>query len=261
LAESLGTVASREPMEAGEAEGDEIETDRDSFTPATTTADLGRIIVESAYSFIDNRNVLDTHSFPETVLRFGVAKRIELRLHWNYEVGGGSGGVATGQGESDFEGDRFIRESQIVYGTKLGVTEQDGWVPESALLLLAVTPTSGVDTDTAFIGTYVFGWKLPGKVKLDAAMRYSADSEEGDGFNVWTPSVVAKVGIAENWKAHLEYFAQFSQHRESSFETHYLSPGLHYLVTRDLEVGVRVGWGLNSQSANFFVNAGIGYRF
>src|SRR4029453_3610479 len=40
-----------------------LETDRDSFTPATTTAGAGRWIVESAYSFIDNRRAPDTSSF------------------------------------------------------------------------------------------------------------------------------------------------------------------------------------------------------
>src|SRR5262245_51228429 len=44
----------RESGGEGEGEPDEIETDRDSFTPATTLAGRGRLIVESAYSFIDN---------------------------------------------------------------------------------------------------------------------------------------------------------------------------------------------------------------
>jgi hypothetical protein len=34
-----------------------------------------------------------------------------------------------------------------------------------------------------------------------------------------------------------------------------------YLVTPNLEVGVRVGWGLNEQSARFFSNVGFGVRF
>jgi hypothetical protein len=42
---------------------------------------------------------------------------------------------------------------------------------------------------------------------------------------------------------------------------HYVSPGVHYLVTDDLEVGVRLGWGLNDQSARFFANVGFGWRF
>ena len=39
------------------------------------------------------------------------------------------------------------------------------------------------------------------------------------------------------------------------------SPGDHYLITENLEIGVRVGWGLNEQSARFFSNAGLGWRF
>ena len=57
---------------AQEAEPDHIETDRDSFTPATVTAGAGRLIVESGYSFIDNRSVPETHSFPELIARYGV---------------------------------------------------------------------------------------------------------------------------------------------------------------------------------------------
>jgi hypothetical protein len=32
-------------------------------------------------------------------------------------------------------------------------------------------------------------------------------------------------------------------------------------VTPDLEVGIRVGWGMNDQSARFFANGGFGLRF
>src|SRR5262245_37751155 len=39
-------------------DGDEIETDRDSFTPAPGTAGRGRVIVESAYTYTDNRQVM-----------------------------------------------------------------------------------------------------------------------------------------------------------------------------------------------------------
>jgi hypothetical protein len=73
---------------------DEIETDRDSFTPATTTAGRGRLIGESAYTFLDHRGVKEMHSFPELILRYGLAERVELRLGWNYEVGGAGNDVS-----------------------------------------------------------------------------------------------------------------------------------------------------------------------
>ncbi len=72
-----------------EAEEDHIETDRDSFTPATTTAGRGRVIFESAYSSIENRGADSTHSFPEFITRIGITERTELRVGWNYEIGGG----------------------------------------------------------------------------------------------------------------------------------------------------------------------------
>ena len=152
FASIVGLAGEGEESIAGQ---DEIETDRSSFTPAKTTAGPGRVIFESSYSFLDNRNESGTHSFPEMVLRYGVAGRVELRVQWNYEVGGGTGGVSTGEGESDFEGVRFVRESQVAYGAKVGVTEQSGWLPTSAVLLLGTTPTSGMQTASGFIGTYV----------------------------------------------------------------------------------------------------------
>src|SRR5215831_18645405 len=110
--------------EQGERREGEIETDRDSFTPATTTAGRGRLIFESAYSFLDNRAVKETHSFPETVFRYGLTDRLELRLGWNYEVGG-AGNDASGADVSEEDlpvGKRLERESNLAYGVKLQVT-------------------------------------------------------------------------------------------------------------------------------------------
>jgi hypothetical protein len=248
--------------EEGEEERDVIETDRDSFTPATTTAGRGRLIVESAYSFIDNRGIKETHSFPELLLRYGLTERLELRLGWNYEVGGAGSDVSGGGvGEDLFFGSGLKRESNLAYGAKLQVTKQDEWVPISALILQAFTPTSGKATDTQFVGTYVFGWELPHRWKLDAAIRYGTGSEGEDHFNEWAPSVVLKVPLGEQINVHAEYFGIISTGKAEEFTHHFFSPGIHYLITPNLEVGVRVGWGLNDQSARFFSNAGLGWRF
>lgn len=81
--------------EGESVEAPELETDRDAFTPATSTVGRGIAVVESSYSFIDNRSVKDTHSLPELLLRRGLTENIELRLGWNYEVGG-TGDVVSG---------------------------------------------------------------------------------------------------------------------------------------------------------------------
>ena len=247
---------------AGEEEVDEIETDRDSFTPATTTTGQGRLIVESAWSFIDNRDVPDTNSLPELVTRYGVNDWLEFRLGWNWEAGGAANAISSGGSEPEGLTENAVeRDSQLLYGFKAALTSQQSWQPQSAVILQGGTPTFGRDTATAFVGTYVLGWQLANRWKWDSALRYSYDSSEGDHFNIWAPSTVLKVPLGERWTTHAEYFGVLSQGRANDRAQHYFSPGAHYLLTRDLEIGLRVGWGLNEQAANFFSNAGVGWRY
>lgn len=249
------------------AEPDEIETDRDSFTPATTTVGRRRLVVESAYTFLDNRGLKETHSVPELLLRYGLTDRVELRLGWNYEVGG-AGNDTSGTDAADEAaagaGSRLDREYTLAYGFKFGLTEQDRWVPRTAVIVQGFTPTggsSGTSTATQLIATGVAGWVLPNRWRFDAAFRYGTASEGGDRFNLWAPSAVLRVPFGEGWTAHAEYFGIASTGSTENATRHYFSPGLHYLVTPDLEVGFRLGWGLNDQSARFFSNVGVGLRF
>jgi hypothetical protein len=109
--------------------------------------------------------------------------------------------------------------------------------------------------------TYAAGWELDNRWRLDSAIRYGYASEEGDRFHLWAPSVVLRVPLGERWGVHAEYFGEFSGGKEADVTRHFFSPGARYLVTSDLELGVRVGWGMTDQSARFFANAGLGWRY
>jgi hypothetical protein len=245
---------------------DEVETDRDSFTPATTTAGRRRLIAESAYSFLDNRGFKEAHSLPELLLRYGLTDRVELRLGWNYEVGGELAEVAGVEagGEAFAGPGRLLREHTLSYGVKVGVTDPGGWVPRSAVIVQGFTPTggsTGTSPATRLVATYVAGWELPNRWRFDTAIRYGTASEAGDRYNLWAPSAVLRVPVGERWAVHGEYFGIATTGKAEGYTQHYFSPGAHYLVTPDLEVGVRLGWGLNDQSARFFTNVGFGWRF
>ncbi len=253
-------LLSLENRGGSERDDDELETDRDSFTPATSTVATGRLLFESSYSFIDNQRTDSTHSFPEILTRTGLTERIELRLGWNYEVGGG-GSVSGGGSGGLLEEPGSNTESQMLYGFKVALTEQDTWIPKSACIIQGTTPTSGPETASDFQLGYVFGWKIFEDWQLDSSLRYVATKEEDDHFNDWAPSVVLKVPVAERWNVHGEYFGIFNDGRAESRAHQYFSPGIHYLISPDFEVGVRVGWGLNGDAANSFTNVGFGLRF
>jgi hypothetical protein len=199
--------------------------------------------------------------------RYGLTERVELRLGWNAEIGG-AGNDASGTGAADEDptriGSRLIREYTLAYGLKVSVTDQDRWRPASALILQAFTPTggnAGTSTATQLVATYVAGWAFPNRWKFEAAVRYGTGSESGDHFNQWAPSAVLKVPLGEKVAGHIEYFGLFTAGKEQNVVQHYVSPGLHYLVTSNLEVGFRLGWGLNDQTPRFFSNVGLGWRF
>lgn len=239
----------------------EIETDRDSFTPATTVVGYKRLVVESAWSYIDNRSVAETNSLPELICRYGVSDWLELRVGFNYEAGGAPNSISGDDGEDEpTNGQKIERDSQIFYGLKAALTSQRGWRPKSVVIVQAGTPTSGRDTATQMFATYAFGWTLANRWKWDSAIRYGYDTFADEPVNVWAPSTVLKIPLGERWAVHGEYFA-ILRSGSAVNEQHYFSPGVHYLLTSNLEIGTRLGWGLNPDAARFFINTGFGWRF
>lgn len=243
------------------AESDELETDRDSFTPSTNIVGQKRLVLESSYSFIDNRNVYETHSLPEILARYGILPNVELRFGVNYEVGGAGSPIAGNVPKSLEARDELEHESRLLYGTKVFLTDQEAWLPQSSFILQGFTPTSGETTATTISASYVFGWEIHESFVWDSSIRYSSGLFEEDRFDIWSPSTVIKVPLGEKWKVHAEYFGIFSDGREPESNQHFFSPGAHYLITRNLEIGTRVGWGLNAEAPNFFSNLGMGIRF
>jgi hypothetical protein len=257
----INDVSRRASSERGTEEQDnesELETDRDSFTPSTSIASLRRTIVESSFSVIDHSVGKDTYSYPELLLRYGLTSQVEARFGWNYEIGGVNT-ISSGN-EVELHGDKE-EASRLLYGIKWGIAEQEGLIPEGAMILQGLTPTSGEFTATAISLTPVIGWQLREGLKYDLSCRYQTSENDLDEFNVWTPSSVLKYSFCEQWTAHIEYIGVFTDGREHETEQHFFSPGVHRLLNSDLEIGARVGWGLNDETPDFFANIGVGWRY
>jgi hypothetical protein len=178
-----------------EEEKDEpIETDRNSFTFATVTPGPGRLIVESAYSYINIGQEGAKHSFPETVFRYGIGDRLELRLGYNYEIGRASN-VAEGDIASNFG---INAEQQILYGFKYALTRQrpeSRFMPNSAFLAQGNTPIGSVEGQTQIRLGYALGWVLPNGWTFDQGLRFGTDREGRDASTLWAPSAVLRIPL------------------------------------------------------------------
>jgi hypothetical protein len=243
-----------------------IETDRAAFTPAISTAPIGRMILESGYSFIANRHLPSEHSFPELMLRFGLSERIELRFGWNHEVGGGGSIVSPVQVQqglvsapSNLNG--LAYENGFLYGTKLRLIYQSGWIPANTVIIQGFSPSFGDTKKSQVQATYAFGWELAPRWRLDAAVRYATEAELKDTWATWSPSVVFKAPFAERWTATAEYFAVIPQGQVGGLPQHFTGSGLQFLVTPDAQLNLRIGNGWGSNSPEFYLSAGFGLAF
>jgi len=117
----------------GPEEEDRIDPDRPHFPEASTTVGKGRVALESGYTFTEKRSSFSSQTYPEALLRVGMfAEWFELRI-----------------------GQNFLRQEQTVAGTttresgaqdlylgvKLALIEQDGYVPQIALIPQMTVPT------------------------------------------------------------------------------------------------------------------------
>jgi hypothetical protein len=251
-----------ETRSKAEAREDFIETDRNSFTYAPVTPGRGRLIVESAYTYINIGKEGPRHSFPESVFRYGIGDRLELRFGYNYEVG-----RASEVAEGDISGNFGINaEQQIFYGFKYALTRQEPenrLIPHSAFIVQAHTPVGSVQKETQARLGYVWGWVLANGWTFDQGVRFGTDREGPDGYTLWAPSAVLKIpfGREKRFFTHVEYFGIMTQAKEHDFSKQFIDTGLHYFITPNFEVGSIVAFGINDQTRGVLVNVGFGVRF
>jgi hypothetical protein len=248
-------------MPSSRADRADLGTDRDAFTPCTHCVDAGVSLTETSYVFIDNSVGLPTNNYPELLIRLGANDWWEWRLGFNYGVGS-QGNVVTNVevGEGSIEG-RSVYESSVLYGFKIDTSEQFGWVPESCFIMEASTPTYGDVFGTVPVATIVAGWELPFEWRLDGAIRYSYSEGELNWFSRWGPSAVLRIPITEAFEMHAEWFGTFTQGQLNDTHRPFFSPGIHYIISENTEIGLRVGWGLTDEAAPFFSDAGFAFRY
>jgi len=187
----------------------------------------------------------------------------------NYGVGS-QGNVVTSVevGEGTLDGSTLY-ESSLLYGFKLGLTDEAGWLPESCFLMEGSTPTSGDSFGTVPVATLVAGWELPARFpwqgaepwRLDSAIRYAYSEGTENWFSRWSPSAVLRIPVSERFEVHAEWFGSFTDGLADNTQRPFFSPGFHILLTNNLEVGLHVGWGLTAEAAPFFSDAGFGWRW
>lgn len=248
-----------------EAREERIETERHDFTQSTTTVGRRVAQVEAGYSYFykdDNSEIEQTHATPEMLWRFGLSEDIEFRLRWNYGW----------RLVDDVEEKNGAQD--LIWSFKLGMTEQLGLRPESALEIRSTAPTGGNSwsTDLVEFGfDYIYGWHLNEEFTLYGSTGYGTDGlgdfsllpdePASDRFSIWTQSAALGVELTERTTMYAEYFGIFSHALADNFSLNFFNLGVDYYVLDNWVLDIRAGVGLSPDSEDFFGGVGGGYRF
>lgn len=179
-----------------------IETDRHDFTQSTKTVGRGVWQVEAGYTYFykdADDEIEQSHTTPEMLLRWGISDDIEFRVRWNY-------------------GWRFVDDADNREGAedlrcsfKLGMTDQDCWIPESALEIRSTVPTGGSawSTERVEFGLdYIYGWQVQEGWELSGSTGFGTnglgdigvlpEDPASDRFIVWSQSVALGIELNEH---------------------------------------------------------------
>jgi hypothetical protein len=259
LAHPCCPKSSRDPYQ------ERIETERHDFTQSTITVGRGVFQLESGYTYFyksEGEETESSHTTPELILRLGLTEDIEFRLRWNYAW-------------------RFIEDHESLRGSedlrwslKFRLTDQEGWIPESAVVTRFSVPTGGkawsVDRlasglDTIYGWEIAEGWEIYGSTGYDfnalGDFGFLPEEPSSEHFNLWHQSVALATELTERVTMYNEWVGLYSTGLEEDFSIGFYNIGIDYYVTDNFVLDVRVGVGLTRDADDFFSGVGGGYRF
>ena len=237
-----------------------LKTDRPSQTDDSSTVPLGYVQAELGWTRTrnDDRGIkAERDAVPETLIRIGITEGIELRVGFEGQIS--QTVTVLGAKVKDIgAGDASI-------GTKIGLIEEQGPVPELAFIMTTTLPTGEVSServDPSFrlAASNTFE-QLDFSYNLGIAWE-SAEDLLGDRDTVSSLEYGMSLGMAatDRLGAYAELFGDVSLSR-SGGPRHSLGVGGTFLLEDNLQADVSAGFGLSSVANDWFLGIGFSYRF
>lgn len=235
-------------------------TDRPDVTESSEVVGRGLVQVEMGYSFFrfeDGDARLDLSAFPGTLVRVGLHDRVELRVEW---AGYLSESLDSGLSSREDSG-----WGNAALGAKIKLREEKGAAPELSLLVDAIIPSGSksfraerIDPAIRFAGSHTLSERLGLGYNVGfGALTIEEDSGDTDTLGLGRYSLALGIGLSERWGTFVEVFGFMPT---TGGPAHSLDSGLTYLVTRNVQLDISGGLGLNDRAEDWFVGAGISFR-
>jgi hypothetical protein len=238
-----------------------LATDRPDFTEASTTVGRGMAQVELGYTYFRDENegtVDQVHTYPEMLWRIGILQDwLELRIA-HTQVSQYTDFAILPDENAAGGGDLYL-------GVKLALTDQEGWLPEMALVPQMFVPVghAAFTANETLPGiNWLYGWDVTETFSIGASTQGNKRIEDsGNEYFQFAQSITFNFALGEHLGSYIEWFVLAPSGAEEALPEHYLDGGFTFPLTDNLQFDVRAGVGLNQAAVNFFSGTGMGVRF
>ena len=222
-------------------EKDPIVTDRPTQSAAVNTVGRGNLLVESGFIFENSTETVDFINV-NSLFRFGISDKVELRLTANYDREEGLDFISSGIGVTSL-------------GTKVFLFSSDNAFADISVLGQLNIPTGDNNDETTGEVRFNFQNQLSDLFALGYNLGVLASQEREYGLSPFY-SIALSATLAEGWTAFIEPYGFFNAPADHRFNA-----GLVYLVTPRFQVDLTGGFGLTEESPDSFIGFGAAIGF
>lgn len=229
-------------------------TDRPDATESPSTVAPGFIQVETGgfyESFEEGSVKSETFTYNTTLVRLGLLDNLELRIGWDFV-----------EGQTSINGNKLNDVTSgfnpLLLGTKVGITEEKGWLPEIGLLghlYLPFTASTDYRPETTGVDfRFSFAHTLSEKSSLSYNLGAQWRDDSPEAAYIYTLSY--GYSISENLGAYVELYGDFPEDNKAN---HSWDAGLTYLLSNNVQLDATVGSSI-TEGQDILISGGISFR-
>lgn len=233
----------------------ELITDRPDRVESSVTVPHKSLQIETGCLYEHSEDdLLETSSFlyNSTLLRYGLLENLELRLGVEYEDS------KTLIKETDEESS-LSGLLPLSIGVKVNITEQDGFIPEMALLSHLALPNTGLEDfqSETLTPDMILSMSYELSPKLSTGVNVGAEWNDGSSKAAGVYSWVFGIALNDKAGAFIETYGSFA--KDEDFENG-IDGGLTYLIRPNLQIDIAGGFAVTENLPDYFIGAGLSFR-
>ncbi|MCT8339240.1 transporter [Flavobacteriaceae bacterium TK19130] len=232
----------------------EMVTDRPDATESASIVPKGFLQVETGgfyESFEEDEFKTEVWGYNTTLLRYGVFDNLELRLGWNFEETRFS---ANGMGAPNV----LSGFSPLLAGAKVAIAEEDGWLPQIALLGHLYLPfTASDDYRPETTGTD-FRFSFAHTLSEKSSIGYNIGAQWFEGVEGVSYIYTLSYGysVTERLGLYAEVYGDFPENGKAN---HLWDAGATYTIKNNIQLDATVGSSI-TEGQDILLSAGISFR-